>query len=150
GRNAVNGIVVRGETLTTQAVWDDTDIVHVLQNEIVIPNFHTFGGLRLQSDPDASLVVKLSGANAGFTAAGKPLDIDDRIGGVLQIVGQPYFPVILTSLADDTVGAGFGLDGLPLKDTNNDGASTGTPGAWRSVLISQYAHDRNVAVYGER
>jgi len=150
GRNAVNGIVVRGETLTTQTVWDDTDIVHVLQNEIVVPNFHTFGGLRLQSDPDASLVVKLSGANAGFTAGGKPLDIDDRIGGVLQIVGQPYFPVILTSLADDTVGAGFGLDGLPLKDTNNNGASTGTAGAWRSVLISQYAHDRNVAVYGER
>ncbi len=150
GRNAVNGIVVRGETLTTQSVWDDTDIVHVLQSEITVPNFHTFGGLRLQSDPDASLVVKLSGANAGFTAAGKPLDIDDRIGGVLQIVGQPYFPVILTSLADDTVGAGFGLDGLPLKDTNNNGASTGTAGAWRSVLISQYAHDRNVAVYGER
>ncbi|MFO0247687.1 MAG: matrixin family metalloprotease, partial [Planctomyces sp.] len=150
GRNAVNGIVVRGETLTTQSVWDDTDIVHVLQSEIIVPNFHTFGGLRLQSDPDASLVVKLSGASAGFTAAGKPLDIDDRIGGVLQIVGQPYFPVILTSLADDTVGAGFGLDGLPLKDTNNNGASTGSAGAWRSVLISQYAHDRNVAVYGER
>ena len=150
GRNAVNGIVVRGETLTTQTVWDDTDIVHVLQDEVMIPNFHTFGGLRLNSSPDASLVVKLSGASAGFTAGGKPLDIDDRIGGVLQIVGQPYFPVILTALSDDAVGAGFGLDGLPMKDTNANGASTGTPGAWRSVRISQYAHDRNVEVYNER
>jgi len=150
GRNAVNGIVVRGETLTTQTVWDDTDIVHVLQDEVMIPNFHTFGGLRLNSAPDASLVVKLSGASAGFTAGGKPLDVDDRIGGVLQIVGQPYFPVILTALADDTVGAGFGLDGLPMKDTNANGASTGTPGAWRSVRISQYAHDRNVEIYNER
>lgn len=150
GRNAVNGIVVRGETLTTQSVWDDTDIVHVVQNEITIPNFHTYGGLRLNSAPDASLVVKLSGANAGFTAGGKPLDIDDRIGGVLQVVGQPYFPVILTSFADDSVGSGFGLDGLPLKDTNANGPSTGTAGAWRSLLISQYAHDRNVEVYNER
>ena len=150
GRNAVNGIVVRGETLTTQTVWDDTDIAHVLLNEVVIPNFHTFGGLRLNSSPDASLVVKLSGATAGFTAGGKPLDIDDRIGGILQVVGQPYFPVILTALADDSVGAGFGLDGLPMKDTNANGASTGTPGTWRSVRISQYAHDRNVEVYNER
>ncbi len=150
GRNAVNGIVVRGETLTTQSVWDDTDIVHVVQNEITVPNFHTYGGLRLNSSPDASLVVKLAGSNAGFTAGGKPLDIDDRIGGILQIVGQPYFPVIMTSVSDDSVGAGFGLDGLPLKDTNANGASTGTAGAWRSLMISQYAHDRNVEVYNER
>ena len=150
GRNLINGLVVRGETLTTQTVWDDTDTVHVLLNEIVIPNFHTYGGLRLNSDPDASLVVKLSGAGAGFTAAGKPLDINDRIGGILQIVGQPYFPVILTALADDSVGAGFDLAGLPLRDTNGNGASTGSPGAWRSLRISEYAHDRNVEVYNER
>jgi len=149
GRNAINGLVVRGETLTTETIWDDTDIVHVLLNEIVIPNFHTYGGLRLNSDPDASLVVKL-GTNAGFTAAGKPLDIDDRIGGILQIVGQPFFPVILTAVADDSVGSGFDLAGLPLKDTNGNGPSSGAPGAWRSILISQYAHDRNVEVYNER
>jgi len=151
GRNAINGLVVRGETLTTQSIWDDTDIVHVVLNEIIVPNFHTFGGLRLNSDPDASLVVKLGGPTAGFTAAGKPLDIDDRIGGIVQIVGQPFFPVILTAITDDTVGAGFDLAGLPLKDTNSDGAATSAaPGAWRSVRISQYAHDRNVAVYNER
>ena len=100
-------MVVRGETLTTDCVWDDTDIVHVLLNEIVVPNFHTYGGLRLQSSPTESLVVKLLGDNAGFTALGTPVEIDDRIGGTLQIVGMPGYPVVLTSLADDTVGAGL-------------------------------------------
>ena len=149
GRNAINGMVIRGEVLTTQSVWDDTDIVHVVLNEIMIPNFHTYGGVRLNSDPDASLVVKLQGAFAGFTAGGKPLDIDDRIGGTLQIVGQPFFPVVLTSLSDDSLGSGFGLDGLPLKDTNSNGPSTGAPGNWRSVRITQYANDRNVEIYNE-
>lgn len=149
GRNAVNGIVVRGEELTTETVWDDNDIVHVLQDEVLIPNFHTYGGLRLTSAPDSSLVIKLAGNNAGFTAGGKPLDIEDRIGGVLQVVGQPFFPVVLTSLSDDSVGAGFGLDGLPLRDTNADGLSAGSAGDWRSILVSQFAHDRNVAVYLE-
>ncbi len=118
-------MVVRGATLTTQSVWDDTDIVHVCYDTIYVPDFHTYGGLRLESNPQESLVVKLSGATAGFTATGQELDITDRIGGSLQIVGQPRFPVVLTSLADDTVGAGFTPDGLPQNDTNGDGASDG-------------------------
>ncbi|MEQ9412041.1 MAG: GEVED domain-containing protein [Fuerstiella sp.] len=150
GGNSINGMVVRPATLTTQSVWDDTDIVHVLQNEILIPDLHIYGGLRLESTSTASLVVKLQGTNAGFTADGYPLDIDDRIGGSLQIVGQPGQPVVLTSLADDTVGAGFDLRGLPLRDTNNDGPSTGSPNDWRSVKIDQNAHDRNVKVVVER
>ena len=149
GGNGINGMVVRGEVLTTQSVWDDTDIVHVLFDEVIDPNFHTYGGIRLNSDSDASLVVKLQGDDAGFTAGGKPLDIDDRIGGTLQVVGQPFFPVILTSFSDDTVGAGFDLAGLPLTDTNGDGASTGVVGDWRSLEITQYANDRNVGVYNE-
>ncbi|MEZ6126187.1 MAG: pre-peptidase C-terminal domain-containing protein [Planctomycetaceae bacterium] len=149
GGNSINGMVVRPATLTTQSVWDDTDIVHVLLNEILIPDFHTYGGLRLQSSSTASLVVKLQGANAGFTANGYPIDIVDRIGGSLQIVGQPGQPVVLTSLADDSVGAGFDLLGLPLRDTNNNGASTGSAGDWRSVLIDEFAHDGNVKTYVE-
>ncbi len=121
--NAVNGMVVRGATLTTQGVWDDTDIVHVVYDTIYVPDFHTYGGLRLESNPQESLVVKLSGATAGFTATGQDLEITDRIGGALQIVGQPRFPVVLTSLSDDTVGAGFTPDGMPQTDTNGDGSS---------------------------
>src|SRR5690606_16458978 len=94
-------------------------IVHVVRGTITVPNFHTYGGLRLQSSPTESLVVKLAGPNAGFTATGTPLDIEDRIGGSLQINGVPGFPVVLTSLNDGTVGAGLRPDGTPQTDTAN-------------------------------
>ena len=124
--NAINGLVVRGGTLTTEGVWDDTNIVHVLLDEVNVPDFHTFGGLTLESKTTESLVVKLEGANAGFTATGRPLEIVDRIGGMLQIIGQPSSPVILTALQDDSVGAGFTPLGVPNTDTNNNGNSGGT------------------------
>ncbi|QDV22465.1 DVUA0089 family protein [Aureliella helgolandensis] len=144
--NGLNGLRIRGETLTTETVWDDTDIVHILQSEIVVPDFHTFGGLRLQSRSDESLVVKLSGAGAGFTALGRPLDITDRIGGSIHIIGAPGFPVVLTSLSDDSVGAGFDPVGRALLDTNSDGFSEGSPGDWRSIKFEPYANDRNVDI----
>lgn len=149
GAGAIAGLRVRGEEITVESVWDDTDIVHVLQNEIIVQNFHTATGLRLQSTAEASLVVKLAGANAGFTAAGYALDIDDRIGGTVQIIGQPGRPVILTSLEDDTVGAGLDPLGRSVFDTNGDGASTGTAGDWRSLAFRQFSNDRNVAIYVE-
>lgn len=148
--NSINGMSVRGEELTTQTTWDDTDVVHVLRDEITILNHHTFSGLRLQSSPQESLVVKLEGTDAGFTADGFPLDIDDRIGGTLQIVGAPGFPVLLTSLKDDGVGAGLLLDQQPNTDTNNDGdESLPTPGDWRSVRLNRYSNDRNVRILNE-
>jgi len=125
--NDINGMRIRGGTLTTEGVWDDTDIAHVVQDEaIYVTEFHTYGGLRLESNGNESLVVKLEGANAGFTATGRPLEITDRVGGVLQVVGQPGFPVVLTSLRDDSVAAGFQPDGSPQSDTNNDGEGTTT------------------------
>lgn len=131
--NDINGMAVRGATLTTASVWDDTDIVHVLRNEIVVPDFHTSQGtLRLQSSPTASLVIKLFGAQAGFTASGRPLDIDDRIGGSLQVLGTPGHQVIMTSLADSTVGAGFDLDGKAQVNTLGNGLpSVTTPSKMR-------------------
>ena len=47
--NDINGMEVRGGTLTTQSVWDDTDIVRVVRSEIIDANFSPSGGLRLQS-----------------------------------------------------------------------------------------------------
>ncbi|MCA9141608.1 MAG: pre-peptidase C-terminal domain-containing protein, partial [Planctomycetales bacterium] len=187
--NALNAMVVRGEILSTQSIWDDTDIVHVLTNqfdqqdirngqrkwafdEIVIPEHHTYGGLRLQSSPTESLVVKMLGAGqlnnnfnlfddgrisnrnryngAGFTASGNPVGIEDRIGGSLHVIGQPGFPVVITSLHDDTVGAGVQPDDTPQTDTNNNGIATiPRPNDWRSVLLDQNSNDRNVEIITE-
>jgi hypothetical protein len=119
--NATNGMEVRGGFLDTEGVWDDTDIVHVVRDEIIVSDHYHFGGLRLTSKPGESLVVKFSGEDAGFTARGLPLDNPNRIGGSVQLVGLPGFPVILTSIFDDTVGAGFQPDGEIQTDTNNDG-----------------------------
>ena len=148
--NEINGMVIRGGTLTTQGVWDDTDIAHVLFEEVVIPDHHTYSGLRLQSSSTESLVVKMRGSRAGFTAMGSPQDVDDRLGGSLQIIGTPGHPVMLTSIADDSRPAGFTPEGLPLFDTNNDRLqSAPDPGDWRSVRLQAYSNDRNVQVIQE-
>ena len=141
--NGINGLTVRGGKLTTESVWDDTDIVHVLRSEIIVDHHHTYSGLQLRSGPAESLVVKLSGANAGFTADGVYLDIEDRIGGTIEVLGRPGFPVVLTDLNDSTVGAGLKPDGFPIFDTAGIG-TTGTAGAWRSLRFNQRANDRNV------
>jgi hypothetical protein len=129
--NGLNGMLVRGGQTTTEVVFDDTDIVHIVTDTIEVPNQHIFGGLRLVSSPDASLVVKFESRQsepAGIVVGGSLLtavdqlvDIQDRIGGSLQLVGFPDFPVVLTTLADDSVGAGFTPDGQAQVDTNNDG-----------------------------
>ncbi|MGL6195788.1 MAG: hypothetical protein ACRC2T_13310, partial [Thermoguttaceae bacterium] len=157
--NSINGMVVRGEVLTTDSVWDDSDIVHVLFTEIIVPNFHSTGGLKLMSQPSESLIVKLLGSNAGFTTSGTPFEIDDRIGGAIQVVGVPGYPVLFTSLKDDSVGAGFDLRGQIMYDTNNtakknvDGKwtdpSVAAPGDWRSIKFERYSHDRNFVIVKE-
>lgn len=147
--NDINGLEVRGATLTAESKWDDVDIVHVLRQTIEIPNLHVYGGLRLQSSPTQSLVVKLAGATAGFTASGKPLDIDDRIGGTLEVLGTPGHPVVLTSLDDETVGAGFNLQGQPQNKTLGGSDATPLPGDWKGITLDQYSNDRNVDVTNE-
>ncbi len=182
--NQINGLVIRGDNrsqnasqfggytvpatgvvlsieelpsdeLIVESVWDDTDIVHVLREGIFINNDSHGGGLRLQSAPNQSLVVKLDGPGsnfdplrgAGITATGDLTSISDRIGGTLHLLGQPGFPVIITSLKDDTVGAGLKPDGRPQSDTNNDGiASTPQPGDYRGILLDQNSNDRNVGI----
>lgn len=149
--NAINGLWVRGATLTTECVWDDTDIVHVLLDHVYIPNLHSFGGLRLQSRPDESLVIKGFGPNAGITATGSTAPIPDRVGGMLHVEGSPGFPVLFTSLADDSIGAGLDLVGQPMNDTNSNGASSfPSPGDWEGLNIGGLAHVRNVSLHLER
>ncbi|QDT09690.1 tandem-95 repeat protein [Planctomycetes bacterium K23_9] len=147
---AVNGMLVRGEEVTVESVWDDTDMVHVLQNEVSVDNLHTLGGLTLQSSNSESLVIKLSGADAGFTATGTPAEIIDRIGGTIHVLGTVGHPVIFTSVNDDSVGAGFTPSGIVNRNTNNSvGTTTGTPGDWRGLVFDEYSNDRNVAIVRE-
>ncbi|WP_198000304.1 Calx-beta domain-containing protein [Gimesia alba] len=147
-RDSILGMVVRGEVLTVESVWDDIDIDHVVFDTITVDNFHTYGGLRLQSSTEASLVVKF-GANAGFTATGHGLDINDRIGGIVQIIGDPQNPVVLTSINDDTIGSGIGVDGFTVTDTVTGSLTAPAAGDWTGLQFLEFSHDRNVALYDE-
>ena len=152
--NQLNGMVVRGETVSTHSIWDDTDIVHIVLDTVYVPDFHTNTGLTLTSNATESLVVKLlnnptTGRNAGLVALGIPHEIDDRIGGIIQVVGQPSSPVVITSLRDDSR-AGLQPNGDPQTDTNNDGVVTApAPGDWNSVRLDVSSHDRNVELVYE-
>ncbi|TWT83198.1 Dockerin type I repeat protein [Planctomycetes bacterium CA13] len=169
----LNGVEIRGGVVSTEVVLDDVDIVHIVRDSIEVPNQHIYGGLRLESDARGSLVVKFEGETAGIVAGGSLTtaqdqfqDIADRIGGSLQIVGHPDFPVVLTALSDDTIGAGFGIDGTAALDTNGDGilpitlADDGDPengvpstyvgsGSWNGITIREAADDRNVLATSE-
>ncbi|MCC9644859.1 pre-peptidase C-terminal domain-containing protein [Rhodopirellula sp. JC740] len=155
----LSGLEIRGGQLTTESIWDDTDIVHMLFDSIEVGNLHSSGGLRLFSRAEESLVVKLSGAGTAFsptsgtglTATGTVGDIDDRIGGTVQIIGMPGSPVVLTSLADDTVGAGLMPDGTSFLDTNGDSfSSRPDSNDWRSVLFDENANFTNIEFILER
>ena len=146
----ISGMVVRGGEITVESVWDDVDIIHVLRSEIIVNNLHTKTGVRLMSQSNASLVVKAAGSSAGFTAAGYALEIDDRIGGTVQVVGQPGYPVVMTSFADDSIGVSLDALGRVVRDTNGDGLSSQpAAGDWRGLRFLQMSNDRNVAIVQE-
>ncbi|PNY35518.1 hypothetical protein C2E31_18645 [Rhodopirellula baltica] len=141
--NDINGIRVRSEILTGDSVWDDTDIVHVVDGSIVTMTHHYEGTLRLKSDPDQSLVVKF-GPGANLVGTGRPLDITDRIGGTLQVIGTPGNPVVMTSWNDSSIGAGFTPDGKPMNATLSQAVAPAA-GDWQGIVLDEYVNDRNVA-----
>lgn len=148
--NGVNGLLVRSGTLNTHSVWDDVDIVHVLMDHIYSHNLHTFGGIRFVAGPDAPLVVKALGVDAGFTATGASSSAPDRVGGMLHVVDRSGHAVVFTSLLDDSVGAGRDTQLQPQTDTNNDGVTT-TPavGDWMGLISDAQAHHLDFAVFAE-
>ncbi|MCC9657531.1 tandem-95 repeat protein [Rhodopirellula halodulae] len=141
--NELNGLRVRSEIITTDSVWDDTDIVHVVEGSVVSMTNHFYGGLQLKSDVGQSLVVKF-GPNGTLIGSGRPLDIEDRIGGTLQVLGTPGNPVVLTSINDVTVGAGYTPDGRALLQTAAN-ATDPAAGDWQGLQLLPYINDRNVA-----
>ncbi len=159
GERQLNGMRIRGGELTSGSVWDDTDIVHVLFDSVVVGNQVSGGALTLKSRPDESLVVKLPGrgtpnsatAGTGITATGSTGDIADRIGGTVYVLGLPGAPVVLTSLKDDSVGAGRKIDGTAQNDTNGDSfGSRPSSNDWRSLVFDGLSNDRNTAVLLEQ
>ena len=170
GLDQITGLEIRGGNLATESVWDDTDIVHLLFDTIVVDNIHSGGGLKLRSRPDESLVVKLGDQDSfltngwssgqgtpnsatigtGLTASGTPNDAINRIGGSISILGLPDAPVVLTSFRDDSVGAGLTPEGTQFTDNNGDkNNSRPEPNDWRSILFDQWSNDRNIDVIPE-
>ncbi|MEM9826472.1 MAG: peptidase, partial [Planctomycetota bacterium] len=111
--NAINGLVIRGGTLSTAGVWDDVDMVHVVEESISIPNQHINGGLRLLSDSRGSLVVKFQTDNPdrlrGSDLIGNEVSIlfedtgDGQTGTALAEVIDPgvEYPSLATLFGDD-------------------------------------------------
>ncbi|MEO1616994.1 MAG: Ig-like domain-containing protein [Planctomycetota bacterium] len=158
GERQLNGLRIRGGELVAGSVWDDTDIAHVLFESVVVGNYVSSGGLVLRSQPDESLVVKFAGrgtpnsdtAGTGITATGSTGDISDRIGGTVQVLGLPGAPVVLTSLKDDSIGAGRRIDGTAQNDTNGDSfGSRPSSNDWRSLFFDTLSNDRNLAIVPE-
>ncbi|MFN0053608.1 MAG: nidogen-like domain-containing protein, partial [Planctomycetales bacterium] len=122
-----------------------TGLIHNSLNSSILGQyiFHVRGG-------------SVQPTGAGIVVNGTPLDIDDRIGGTLQVIGTPGHPVVFTSFRDDTVGAGFRPDGQPQLDTNGDGivgvdlsALQPQAGDWNGLVLDKYSNDRNVSSYIE-
>ncbi|MGI9443383.1 MAG: hypothetical protein ACR2N1_13005, partial [Rubripirellula sp.] len=154
----LSGLEIRAGEITTETTFDDTDIAHLLFDNITVSNLHSSGGLRLLSRPDESLVVKFTGSGSpnaasfgtGITATGSLEGIADRVGGTVHIVGMPGAPVILTSLNDDEVGAGLKPDGSSFTDHDGDGVTTrGLANDWNGIVLDEYSNDNNFAVVPE-
>ena len=100
--------------------------MHVLRDAIYVPNFHTFGGLRLLSNLNQSLVVKVQEGGA-LHAERVGTDVEDGIpGGTLLISDIPAHGVTTVN-ADRTVTYTpdpdwFGVDAFIYTVQDLDGA----------------------------
>ncbi|OUX51604.1 MAG: hypothetical protein CBE43_02735, partial [Rhodopirellula sp. TMED283] len=154
----LSGLEVRAGTITTETTFDDTDIAHLLFDNIEVGNLHSSGGLRLLSRPDESLVVKfigpgtanLASSGTGITVTGALEGIEDRVGGTLHVIGMPGAPVIMTSMNDDSVGSGLKPDGSSFTDHDGDGiTSRGKANDWNGIVFDEFSNDSNFAVVPE-
>ncbi len=154
----LSGLEIRAGEITTETTFDDTDIAHLLFDNIEVGNLHSSGGLRLLSRPDESLVVKFIGSGlpnvasfgTGITVTGDLAGIPDRVGGTLHVIGLPGAPVVLTSMNDDGVGAGLKPDGSSFTDHDGDGiTSRGVANDWNGIVLDEFSNDDNFAVIPE-
>lgn len=105
--NDINGLALQGGHITNTAnptIWDVTSTAYFITDDLIV-------------DPNVTLTIK-PGVVVKFNDY-KGLTIQ----GALQTQGTPGSQVVFTSSKDDT------LKG----DTNNDGATTPTPGDWAAI-----------------
>jgi len=93
----VNGLCLRGGTLSASATWDETEVAYVLFGDLIVPV-----GITLNWQP--GIVIKLWDGNT-----------EVYVDGTLNVNGTSASRVYATSLRDDT------LAGL----TNNDNETPG-------------------------
>ena len=143
-------MLVRGGTLDTGAIWDDTDIVHVVQTKSPCPTTHL---RRLAA-------AKQPGRKPGREARSG----HRRLHGQRHSVGQyrPNWRHAAKSSApraipwcsrrwhDSTVGAGLTPGDQPDNQTLNGDTKAPLPGDWNTVKFDEYANDANFAVVNEQ
>ncbi|HUG68036.1 MAG TPA: hypothetical protein VMM76_09800 [Pirellulaceae bacterium] len=123
--NSVNGLFIRIQTpagnsirpMTVSGRFDDADIVHVFGENLLIQG--TPGGLLLEPQPPTIGLITQTPVAGGTLLAGT---YNYRLTFV-QVLGQPKSPVVLTSLNDDTIGAGFDPRGDVQVQTRDVGDS---------------------------
>ena len=132
--NTINGMFVRIDTLagneidqlTVAGRFDDTDVVHVLAENLEIrgtPGGAIAGEARLDASlvVDPGMIVKLDGAG-----------IEVEIGAQLIAEGLPGREIVFTSVMDDRYGAGSTFD-----SSNNNTQDNPTSGDWTGLYWSQ-------------
>ena len=130
--NSINGLFVRIRTesgqpldkLTVSGRFNDTDIVHVIAENLFIQG--TPGGPTLRADGtrEARLDAQLS-VDPGIVVKLRGSRIEVELGGQLIAEGRAQTQVVFTSLSDDRYGAGG------VFDTTNDGSqSAPVAGDW--------------------
>jgi parallel beta-helix repeat protein len=106
--NGINGLQIDSGTLGKDLVWDDSDIVYWLHDDVTVPM-----GLSLQVDAGQIVKPRYTG-------------VELFVDGSLQVNGTSEAPVIFTAATDDTLGG----------DTNGDAdATTPQAGSWGRISL---------------
>ena len=142
--NSINGMFVRIDTpagdqlerMTVSGRWDDTDIVHVVAENLVIEGTPggpikspLTGALVARTDAqlaiDPGIIVKLDGAR-----------IETRIGAQILAEGVAGREVVFTSLLDDR----YGVGGTFGTNTPSGGLlDLASPGDWSGIYVGPAA-----------
>lgn len=115
--NTLNGLRVDNGSLTKDGIWNDPEITYFLAGTVTVP-------------VDKSLTIA-AGQIVKMNFSGTT---DLIVAGTLNAAGTLDHPIIVTSARDDSVGG----------DTENDGPTTGSSGAWGHLEFSNPTTDSSL------